>query len=75
MWVYHMTSDKEKFGQGWKGPYLVVEKIGDLNYRVQETQQSRKITLHVDQSKAFEHEMPPSWLNGLKCDVEVQTNM
>ena len=60
---------------GWRGPYLVVEKIGDLNYRVQETQQSRKITLHVDHIKAFEHETPPSWLNGLKCDVEVQTDM
>ena len=45
----------------------------DLNYRVQETQQSRKITLDVDHIKAFEHETPPSWMNGLKCDVEVQT--
>ena len=41
------------------GPYLVVEKIGDLNYRVQETQQSRKITLDMDHIKAFEHEIPP----------------
>ena len=70
-----MPSDKQKFRQGRKGLYLVVQKIGDFNYRVQETQQSQKITLHVNHIKAFEHETPPSWLNGLKCDVEVQTNM
>ena len=51
VWVYYMPSDKQKFGQGWKGPNLVVKKIVDLNYRVQETQHSRKITLHVDHIK------------------------
>ena len=51
-----MSSDKQKFGQRWKGPYLAVDKIGDLNYRVQETQQFRKITLRVNHIKAFEHE-------------------
>ena len=34
VWAYHLPSDEQKFGQGWKGPYLVIDKIGDVNYRV-----------------------------------------
>ena len=49
-----MPSDKQKIGHGRKGPYLVVEKIGDMSYRAHEHQQSRKITLHVNHIKAFE---------------------
>ena len=56
VWVYHLPSDKQKFGQGWKGPFLVVDKIGDLNYRVQEHKLSRKVTLHVDHIKRYEGE-------------------
>ena len=75
VWVYHLPSDKQKFGQGWKGPYLVTDKIGDLNYRVQENKNSRKITLHIDHMKLYEHETPESWLEVLKKNVDTQTDM
>ena len=28
IWVCHLPSDKQKFGRGWKDPYLVLDKIG-----------------------------------------------
>ena len=68
-----MPSDKQKFGQGWKGPYLVVEKIGDLNYRVKENEGSRVVTLHVDHIKLCDHDTPESWLVSTTKDIGVQT--
>ena len=35
VWVYHLPSDKQKLGRGWNGSYLVRDKLGELNYRVQ----------------------------------------
>ena len=62
VWVYHLPSDKQNFGRCWKGPYLVVDKLGELNYRVQEKPESRVLTLHIDHIKSYEHETPLSWL-------------
>ena len=73
VWVYHLSSDKQKFGRGWKGPYLVVDKLGELNYRVQEKPVSRVLTLHIDHIKSYEHETPLSWLEPKVKEVGVQT--
>ena len=78
VWVYHLPSDKQKFGQGWKGPFLVVDKIGDLNYRVNKLSRnklSRKVTLHVDHIKRYEGETPESWVvpSLIHSDKETQT--
>ena len=73
VWVYHLPSDKQKFGRGWKGPYLVVDKLGELNYRVQEKPESRVLTLHIDHIKSYEHETPLSWLEPKVKEVGVQT--
>ena len=68
VWVYYLPSDKQKFGRGWKGSYLVVDKLGELNYRVQEKPESRVLTLHIDHIKSYEHETNLSWLSGVQTE-------
>ena len=71
VWVYHLPSNKQKFGKGWNGPYLVVDKLGE--YRVQEKPGSKVLTLHIDHIKSYEHEPPLSWLEPKVKEVGVQT--
>ena len=49
-----------KLGKLWDGPFLVVEKFGEVNYTVQKHSKSRKITLHVDHMKSYNHDDTPN---------------
>ena len=76
VWVLHPPELKNKFGRGWKGPFLIVDKLGDVNYRGQKGPTARKITLHVDHMKTYTHlDVPESWLQAEKQSVDcaVQT--
>ena len=45
------------------GPYLVVEKVGEVNYVIQKSKSSPLITIHVNDLKKFEGEnVPLNWL-------------
>ena len=63
VWRYYPPRGRLKFGKGWEGPYLVTGKVNPLCYRIQKTQNSRSIVVHVDHLKSYEGEMPVnSWL-------------
>ena len=63
VWVFYPPAFKEKFGRDWKGPFLVVKKLSDVNYVVQQKPDSRKVTLHVDHMKLYSHEnTPEKWV-------------
>ena len=51
VWRYYPPRGRLKFGKGWEGPYLVTGKVNPLCYRIQKTQNSRSIVVHVDHSK------------------------
>jgi ribosomal protein L21E len=77
VWVLHPPELRNKFGKGWKGPFLVVKILGEVNYVVQEKPTARKITLHVDHMKKYEHsDVPESWvITGSKMvHMAVQTD-
>jgi ribosomal protein L21E len=63
VWVHYPPNENFKFGQGWHGPFLIVNKLSELNYRVQKSENSRIITVHIDHIKQYDHEVPDSWLN------------
>ena len=63
VWIFSPPSMRDKFGRGWKGPYLIVDKLNDVNYVVQENPTARLITLHVDHLKSYKHETPENWSN------------
>ena len=62
VWVLHPPEVQSKLGRGWTGPFLVVRRLGNVNYVVQDKEQGRKITLHVDHMKNYTHTTPKSWL-------------
>ena len=61
-WVYvlYPTELQLKVGKGWSGPFLTVKKLGDVNYVIQKSPESRKITLHVDHLKKYVHDDTPT---------------
>ena len=43
-----------KLGDAWKGPYKIVEKLGEVNYRIVEIGKKRKQrVVHANTIKAF----------------------
>ena len=44
---------QKKLAQPYQGPFLIIEKLNDVNYRVQQTPNSKKITLHIDHLKEY----------------------
>ena len=77
VWVFYPLEAKEKFGRGWKGPYLVINKLGDVNYRVQKSESAHLMTIHVDHMKIYEHDdIPEFWISiHDRVDVGVQVEI
>lgn len=64
VWRFYPPTAGMKLGMGWVGPYLVVKRISYLVYRIQKSEESQPITVHVDDIKPFiwkKH--PKSWLD------------
>ncbi len=78
VWVFYPPELHNKLSKTWLGPYLVVVKLGPVNYIVQENKNSRKITLHIDHMKKYEHDDTPEvWLELSKmknCTKYTQTD-
>ena len=63
VWYYYPPKAQQKLGRGWTGPYLVVETITDVNFRIQEKPGGRTRIVHMDQIKLFEGDPPrESWV-------------
>ena len=63
VWRYNHPGSKLKFGKKWEGPYLVTARVNTLCYRIQKSQSSRSIVVHVDHLKMYEGPKPvASWL-------------
>ena len=68
-WVlsWYPPAAHTKFGSGWTGPYLVVEKLSDLVYKVQASKRSKFKIVHLDHLKPYyvdEDEQLVNWLDG-----------
>jgi hypothetical protein len=50
---YRPLATSHKFAPSWKGPYQVVERIGDVNYKIKLSPTSSPIVVHVDHLKSF----------------------
>ena len=76
VWIFYPEA-KEKFGRGWKGPYLVINKLGDVNYRVQKSESAQLVTVHVDHMKIYEQDdIPELWISICdRVDVGVQVKI
>lgn len=64
VWVLHPAELKTKFGRAWKGPFLIIKVLNDVNYVIQQKPESKLITVHVDHVKHYTHDdVPNAWVH------------
>ena len=51
----------KKFTSPWKGPYVVVQKIDDVRYKIQKNRKTQGFVVHVDALKKYEGSEKPTW--------------
>lgn len=62
VWRWYPPQANLKLGLGWTGPYLVIQKITDLTYRIQKSPASDIISVHIDHLKPYLGlKTPPAW--------------
>jgi len=64
VWVFYprrVQGRTPKWQRYCDGPFLVLEVIGDVNYRVQQSAHSEKQVVHVDKLKTYLGKTPLSW--------------
>jgi len=66
VWVIYprrVQGKSPKWQRYYDGPFLVLEVIGDVNYRVQRSVHSKKQVVHVDKMKRYLGAAPLRWLS------------
>ncbi|CAC5426234.1 unnamed protein product [Mytilus coruscus] len=53
VWRWYPPKRNQTLGLGWTGPYLVIEKITDVTYKIQKSEQTKSIMVHVDHLKPY----------------------
>jgi len=66
-WVYyfcprHRVGRSPKWQRFYSGPFLVVEKLGAVNLRIQKSPRANAIIVHLDKVKHCMGDTPVSWL-------------
>jgi len=64
VWIFHprrVQGKSPKWQRYYDGPYLVLEAIRDVNYRVQRCSRSRKQVVHVDKINKYLGQAPHPW--------------
>ena len=74
VWVLNSPDLKIKTGKRWIGPYLVVGKLGDVDYKLQKAKNGHVCIVHIDHIKLYEHnDTPECWLQLKKDKSTVST--
>jgi len=68
-WVYyfcprHRVGRSPKWQRFYSGPFLVIEKLGAVNLRIQKSARANAMVVQVDKVKHCTGETPVSWLGG-----------
>ena len=75
-WVlrfYPPQLSRDKLNPSYTGPYLVVKKVGEVNYLIQLDEKSTPLTIHIDDLKLYHGQnTPASWLMPPHKDQAVQ---
>ena len=53
MYRWYPPAAHAKFGSGWTGPYLVINKLSDLVYQIQASKRSKPKVVHLDHLKPY----------------------
>lgn len=64
VWYFHLKRRKNlspKLQNPWSGPYVIVQKWGDVLYGIKENKTSRMLVVHHDNLKRYNGEELPTW--------------
>ena len=50
-----------KLQRPWEGPYLVIDRLSAVTYRIQRTSRSKPKVVHFNRLKPYQGSNPPSW--------------
>ena len=68
----HIT--KNKLSYRYTGPYLVIQRIGEVNYLIQKSKTTSPLTVHVNDLKSYTGEnTPEKWVHCETRDIEGNT--
>ena len=59
VWRWYPPKINQTLGLGWRGPYLVLEKLSDLTYKIQKDENTLPVIVHVDHLKPYLGRNPP----------------
>ena len=57
-WRYYPPRARQKFGKKWEGPYLVIQKVSNICYKIQKQATAPSLVVHVDHLKLYEGSRP-----------------
>lgn len=66
VWLHDATKKEglsKKLRNHWIGPFLVIKKLSDVTYRIQETQISKPKVVHSDRLKPYLGENKLKWMD------------
>jgi hypothetical protein len=65
VWYYYprrYSGKSPKWQRFYNGPFLVLDRIGPVTYRIQKSAKADPLIVHVDKLKVYEGKTPTSWL-------------
>ncbi|CAG2184718.1 unnamed protein product [Mytilus edulis] len=75
VWRWYLPKVNQTLGLGWTGPYLVIEKITDVTYKIQKSEQTKSIMVHVDHLKPYlGRNEPNNWVLNNALNISHQSD-
>ena len=69
--VYRKNPNTKKLETPWHGPYVVIQKLSDILFRI--TGKTRSVVIHHDQLKPYPCEYVPRWAKKIQQDIKKRT--
>ena len=64
VWLYNARRKAgiaPKLANRWEGPFLIIERLADVTYRIQKGPRGRPKVVHFDRLKAYMPQLPGEW--------------
>jgi hypothetical protein len=77
VWLHNPARKKgisPKLTRAWEGPFLVVNRLSEVTYRIQRGPKTKMKVVHFDRLKPYKGEEKPTWLEN-KMDKEQENNI
>ena len=64
VWLYDHVHSKTKLGRNWQGPFLVLQQISEVTFKIQKDKSSKAKVVHKNDLKRYISDVvPQSWVS------------